>query len=94
MTIRLACASTFTVLGLTCSSMTSAREVAYMAAPAIHAAPARSLPLPTPLPMQTTVVVAAPTNHRVALALESFTKCKAAAPLSDASITTAAVDSA
>lgn len=59
MTIRLACASTFTVLGLTCSSIAVARVVIYMPAPAIHAPPVK------PLPMQTTVVVPAPTNHPV-----------------------------
>jgi hypothetical protein len=56
-TIRLACVSTFTVLGLTCSSMTSARSAALMPAPALHAPPV------SPLPMITTIVVPAPTNY-------------------------------
>jgi hypothetical protein len=80
-TIRLACASTFTLLGLTCSSMTSAREVPYLSAPAIHAPPVKTVPLPRR--MHTTIVVAAPTNHRVMNA-----------PFPDGSITAKAVDSA
>jgi len=64
-TIRLACASTFTVLGLTCSSMAAARAVVYMPAPAIYAPPVK------PLPMHTTIVVPAPTNHAVTTARAS-----------------------
>lgn len=75
MTLRLACASTFTALGLACSSTVSARAVIYMSVPVIYAPP-RPLDYPAPaipvhvnappvqpLAMHTTVVVPPPTNY-------------------------------
>lgn len=49
MTIRLACASTFTALGLACSSAALARVAAYAPVPVIYAPPVAD-PLPAALP--------------------------------------------
>lgn len=65
MTIRLACASTFTALGLACSSTTFARVVVYMPVPVIYAPPR---PLDYPVPVDP-VYVTAPPPAAVAVAL-------------------------
>jgi hypothetical protein len=57
-TIRLACASTFTMLGLACSSTASARVTLYLSVPVIYAPP-RPVDYPAPVPVSLSAVAAA-----------------------------------
>ena len=49
MTIRLACASTFTAIGLACSSAAYARVVVYLPANVVYAPPPRPVYCPVPI---------------------------------------------
>ncbi|MBB5499263.1 hypothetical protein [Paraburkholderia sp. MM5384-R2] len=75
MTIRLACASTFTAIGLACSSAAYARVVVYLPAAVVYAPPPRPVYYPVPVnPVYVSappvaVPVAAPTIVAAPLAL-------------------------
>ena len=72
MTIRLACASTFTAIGLACSCAACARVVVYLPATVVYAPPPRPLDYPeqvnpvyvsappVAVPVAATTLVAAP----------------------------------
>ncbi|WP_233855736.1 hypothetical protein [Paraburkholderia sp. HD33-4] len=74
MTIRLACASTFTAIGLACSSAAYARVVVYLPAAVVYAPPPRPVYYPMPIdpvyvsappvavPVAAATIVAAPAN--------------------------------
>lgn len=64
MTIRLACASTFTALGLACSSTAFARMVVYMPVPVIYAPPRTVY---RQMPVNPVLVTAPPPTNYAAL---------------------------
>ncbi|MBB5468990.1 hypothetical protein OKW30_005865 [Paraburkholderia sp. Clong3] len=66
MTIRLACASTFTAIGLACSSAAYARVVVYLPAAVVYAPPPR--PVYYPVPVNPVYVSAPPVDVPVAAA--------------------------
>ncbi|MGF6300525.1 hypothetical protein OKW43_000378 [Paraburkholderia sp. WC7.3g] len=66
MTIRLACASTFTAIGLACSSAAYSRVVVYLPTTVIYAPPPR--PVHYPVPINPMYVSAPPTAIPVAAA--------------------------
>ncbi|MBB5445429.1 MULTISPECIES: hypothetical protein [unclassified Paraburkholderia] len=66
MTIRLACASTFTAVGLACSSAAYARVVVYLPAAVVYAPPPR--PVYYPVPVNPVYVSAPPVAVPVAAA--------------------------
>jgi hypothetical protein len=83
MTIRLACASTFTAIGLACSSAAYARVVVYLPAAIVYAPPPR--PVYYPVPINPVYVSAPPVAVPVAAAT-----IVAAPPKQPASTTAAA----
>ncbi|MGF6879613.1 hypothetical protein [Paraburkholderia sp. MM5477-R1] len=83
MTIRLACASTFTAIGLACSSAAYARVVVYLPAAVVYAPPPR--PVYYPVPVNPVYVSAPPVAVPVAAAT-----IVAAPPWQPASTTAAA----
>ncbi|MBB5420102.1 hypothetical protein OKW33_004024 [Paraburkholderia atlantica] len=66
MSIRLACASTFTAIGLACSSAAYARVVVYLPAAVVYAPPPR--PVYYPVPVNPVYVSAPPVAVPVAAA--------------------------
>ncbi|HZZ06448.1 hypothetical protein [Paraburkholderia sp.] len=67
MSIRLVCASTFTAIGLACSSTAFARVVVYMPAAVVYAPPPR--PVYYYAPVKPVYVVAPPASIPVAVAV-------------------------
>ncbi|MGQ7934178.1 hypothetical protein [Paraburkholderia sp. D1E] len=67
MSIRLVCASTFTAIGLACSSTAFARVVVYMPAAVVYAPPPR--PVYYYVPVKPVYVVAPPAPVPVAVAV-------------------------
>ncbi|NML30120.1 hypothetical protein [Paraburkholderia antibiotica] len=83
MTIRLACASTFTAIGLACSPVAYARVVVYLPAAVVYAPPPR--PAYYPVPIYPMYVSAPPVAVPVAVST-----IVAAPPMQPASATTGA----
>ena len=91
MTIRLVCASTFTAIGLACSSAASARVVVYTPAAVVYAPPPRPVvPAYYPVPVYP-VYVTAPPPVVVPIAVPVAAATMSATPSQSAAAATATV---